>query len=258
MSSTKIPWADFTINPWVGCTKCRAGCLNCYAERLAYRLAAMGQENYATVLDGHKWNGKIAYQMEQLEKLKHWHKPRRVFVGSMTDIFHEKVPFVKIGHVLERMYYQNHHTYLIATKRPSRALEFAKWFAGDKFGLKWADHIHLLISCSTQKDLDEMAPVLFQIPAAVRGVSFEPLIEDIKCDWSFRGTLMNDTPDWVVVGCESGPHRRPCNIEWVRSIVRQGKEAGVAVYVKQLDVGGKVATDPKDFPADLQIREIPK
>lgn len=255
-TKTKIPWADLTINPWVGCTKCRAGCTNCYAERLAYRLAAMGQENYKTVLrkkdgwDGRNWNGKIAYQMEQLEKLKHWHKPRRVFIGSMTDIFHETVPFREIVWVFDAMYESTQHTYIIATKRPDKALAFAQWWDA-----RWSDHIHLVISCSTQKDLDEMAPVLLQIPAAVRGVSLEPLLEEIDLRKYLTGKL---GLAHVIVGCESGPKRRPCDIEWVRSIVRQCKDAGVAVYLKQLNIGGKVVTDPVKFPSELRWREYPK
>lgn len=262
--STKIPWAKETINPWVGCTKVREGCKNCYAERLAYRLAAMGQENYASVLDRRRWNGKIILQMEQLEKLEHWHKGRRVFIGSMTDIFHEVVSFHEIVRVFDAMYANMQHTYIIATKRPDKALAFSEWWMAEHhWAGGWAGHIHLLISCSTQKDLDEMAPVLFQIPAAVRGVSLEPLIEEVDIsqylpDIQIAGVEMEKWLDWAVVGCESGPRRRPCNIEWVRSIVQQCKETDVPVFVKQLDIGGKVASDPKDFPEDLRIRQYPE
>lgn len=262
--STGIPYVDETINPWVGCTKIRAGCLNCYAERCAYRLAAMRQENYKRVLDGRKWNGKIGYQMEQLQKLNNWHKPRRILVGSMTDIFHEKVPFCEIVRVFDAMYENTQHTFLITTKRPDRALELARYHKL----IHWPDHIWMGISCSTQRDLDEMGPILFDIPASHYWLSAEPLLENLNVEiWvsPFRvvdhgqgAVELDDLPifEHVVIGCESGPQRRPCNIEWVRSIVQQCKEADVAVYVKQLDLGGKVATDPKDFPEDLRIREI--
>lgn len=276
--STKIPWAKETINPWVGCTKVREGCKNCYAERLAYRLAAMGQENYATVLDGHKWNGKVVLQMEQLEKLKHWHKGRRVFIGSMTDIFHKNVPFEEISKVFEAMYENSQHTYIIATKRPERALTLAQLWQGASSThriQKWPGNIHLLISCSTQKDLDEMAPVLFQIPAAVRGVSFEPLLENIYIpqglyNHGFGYTHRQESGriNWAVIGCEKLAGNRPgrfCEDEkswWdaARDIRRHCMCATpeIAFYMKQGPVNGKVVSDPKYFPEDLKVRQYPK
>ena len=112
-------------------------------------------------------------------------------------------------------------------------------------------NVHWGISCSTQADVDRMAPVLLQIPAAVRWLSLEPLLENIDLRKYLRGITL------CIVGCESGPRRRPCDLAWVRSIARQTKEAGGLLYVKQLDINGKVVVDPKKFPSELRWREIP-
>lgn len=297
---TIIPWCDETINPWVGCTKVRAGCKNCYAERLAYRLAAMGQKNYKAVLDGHHWNGKIAYQMEQLEKLKHWRKSRRIFWCSMSDMFHKDVPFEYIDRIHTMIALTPQHTHLILTKRIDRAAAYYKeMYSGhrklgdalrvlnidglvNRLGIIGAfgyekdkqyhpfPNLHLVISCSTQKDLDEMAPVLFQIPASVRGLSAEPLLDDLDLGYTFSKAYKEGGGkpafDHVIVGCEKLAGHRPgrfCEDEsrwWqaARSLKEQCVAAGVAFYMKQGPINGKVVTDPAKFPEDLQIREYPK
>jgi len=117
-------------------------------------------------------------------------------------------------------------------------------------------NLHLGVTCENQRTADERIPVLLQIPAAVRFLSLEPLLEDIRLNpinFHYKGFI-----NWVIIGCESGPGRRPCKLEWVRNIVDQCKAAGVPVFVKQLDINGVVEHDINKFPEDLKIREYPK
>ena len=116
-------------------------------------------------------------------------------------------------------------------------------------------NLHLGVTCENQRTADERIPVLLQIPAAVRFLSLEPLLEDIRLNpinFHYKGFI-----NWVIIGCESGPGRRPCKLEWVRNIVDQCKAAGVPVFVKQLDINGVVEHDINKFPEDLKIREYP-
>ncbi len=123
-------------------------------------------------------------------------------------------------------------------------------------------NLWLGVTCENQKTADERTPILLQIPAAVRLVSVEPMLEPVNllnCNGVMAfGGIYGAFVNWVIIGCESGPNRRPCKLEWVQDLVAQCKAAGVAVFVKQLDINGKVIKDIKQFPKDLQIREYPK
>lgn len=251
MSDTKIEWADCVWNPIIGCSKCSPGCLNCYAERMAKRLYWMGMSYLPTHPEYMKFengwqDGHIELCEHRLDQPLHWRKPCRIFVCSMSDLFHPKVPFEFIYRVLnEGILAAPHHTYLILTKRVKRMAKFI----GD--GL-WSRNIHLGVSISNQAEADEKIPILLQIPAAVRFLSIEPMLGaiDINKDY-YDGFWWGDLLRWVVVGCESGPKHRPCKIEWVQSIVDQCKAAGVACFVKQINVNGKVIKMPKGFPQEL-------
>ena len=263
MSDTKIEWADKVWNPVVGCTKCSPGCLNCYAERMAKRLYWMGMAEpsklpeYMKFKDGWK-KGHIECCEHRLNQPLDWRKPKRIFVCSMSDLFHPKVPFEFICKVMDFTQKCPQHTFLILTKRP----ESAKLFYGGTSGMGLSapplHNVHLGVSISNQTEADEKIPILLQIPAAVRWLSIEPMLGPV--DLKFHLGLAKNHEDlrgligWVVVGCESGPGRRPCNTEWVRSIVAQCKAASVPVFVKQVNVQGKVIKMPQAWPQKLPER----
>jgi len=266
---TGIPYCDEVWNVTAGCTKCAPGCKNCWAEKWAARLAHIGQRKYQDVVDGNynnwflpKWNNKVYCDESILEQPLHWKKPRRIFVCSMSDLFHPRVPFEYMAEIFLIAQKCSTHTFLFFTKRIKRALEFYEWDYPLKLANSWGQlkNIQLILSLSTQKEADEKIPTLLQIPAAVRGLSIEPMLEPLNIirwldyggyeeDWGIR---------WVIVGCESGSNRRPCKIDWVRSIVQQCKAANVPVYVKQLSINGKVSRNPKEWPEDLRVQQYPK
>lgn len=304
---SKIEWTEETWNPVVGCSKCSPGCLNCYAERMAHRLASMGNDNpqYMGKTDANgKWTGKVECCPWILDKPLHWRKPRRIFVCSMCDLFHEKVPFEFVSKVFDTILECPQHIFQILTKRPERAKEY--FWDADVTNDYTIDegNVWLGVTVCNQQEADEKMPILLQIPAAKRFVSLEPLLGPVdlgkwlnlwcvKCGWdgqfgySKSGRLQchacdkiqpawaedmvlrkveNDDEygfrqiDQVIVGAESkgGYPGRPCDIEDVRSIIRQCGDAGVARFVKQLHIDGKLVKDITKFPKDLQIREYPK
>ncbi|KKK75733.1 hypothetical protein LCGC14_2870780, partial [marine sediment metagenome] len=134
---TKISWADESWNPIVGCSKISAGCQNCYAERMAYRQACMGTEGYNTIVcQGQaRWTGKTVFQEHVLTKPLHWRNPRKIFACSMSDLFHESVPFEWVDRVFAVMSLRREHRFMLLTKRSGRMLEYIQ----DKY--RWADHI---------------------------------------------------------------------------------------------------------------------
>ena len=262
---SKIEWTKRTWNPVAGCSKCSPGCLNCYAERMAKRQVAMGcargGDNTATWIaysdainpDTGKWSGDVALRYDQLDKPLHWPKPCKIFVCSMSDLFHPKVPFGFIADLYEVTAKAPQHTYQILTKRISGAREFYK----DRV-FKTPKNLWLGVTVCTQAEAGEKIPILLQIPAAVRFVSIEPMLEWIDISkyllptsLSIDGHCWKPRPVWIIVGCESGPKRRPCKIEWVQSIVEQCKAANVKIFVKQINIDSKVVKMPKGFPQEL-------
>ncbi len=265
---SKIPWTEKTLNPVAGCTKVSAGCLNCYSEKMSYRLACMGQKKYQKVIstDGGVWNGEVFCDEKALEQPLHWKKPRMIFVNSMSDTFHEKVPFEFIKKMWDVSVKCQQHTFQYLTKRPKIALEFTQWMAGqDDISIAgWPRNCWLGTTCENQEWADKRIPTLLQIPAAVRFISAEPLLGDIDfeewdkktwicngcgecyshdddatcnhCGYAERHLEYRSRIDQVIIGAESnGSHPgRECKIEWVRNIVRQCLAAGVAVFVKQI------------------------
>lgn len=191
---TKIEWTDKTWNPVAGCTKISEGCKNCYAEKIANRLQHISStENYKFCLTDKKWNGHIT--LGDLEKPKKWKKPMMIFVCSMGDLFHENVEFRWLEKIWETICSTPRHTYQILTKRPQRILEFYKYL-GEKIkksgldsvpsnsdnALDYIDtpkHVWIGISVENQKAANERIPILLEIPAKVRFLSCEPLLEEI-------------------------------------------------------------------------------
>jgi len=192
---------------------------------------------------------------ERLDRPMHWRKPRTIFVNSMSDTFHEKVPVGFIEDMFYAMRQAPQHTYLLFTKRYARVLE---WYDNTCVASSihvtrrfFRHHVHLYFSASTQAEVNEAVPILLEIQAAKRGLSLEPCLDGIIIP-------QIEQLDSIIIGAESGPNRRPCKIEWIRDIVRQCTEAGVACYVKQMEINGKVSTNPAEWPDDLRVREMPK
>ena len=209
--TTSIEWTDVTWNPVTGCTKVSPGCKHCYAERMAKRLLAMGQERYA---DGFK----VTLQEDVVEQPLSWRKPRRIFVNSMSDLFHPEVPEGFIAQVFATMEKAHWHQFQILTKRPQRLRELAK-------DLPWPKNVWAGASVENEDYLWRVAE-LAAVPAAIRFLSLEPLIGPLPAI-SLKGI------DWVIVGGESGPGARPMAAEWVREIRRQCLTQGVAFFFKQ-------------------------
>jgi len=221
-TNSSIEWTEATWNPVVGCTVLSPGCTNCYAMRMAARLEAMGQPKYSGVTrrsgGRSKWNGRINLDHGSLEIPKRWKAGRMIFVNSMSDLFHEKVPLEFIKAVFATMVDTPQHTYQVLTKRAHRADELA----GE---LPWPKHIWLGVSVENAEYVDRIDR-LCRTPAAVKFLSLEPLLGPLD-NLSLSGI------DWAIAGGESGPGARPMLIEWVRSIRDQCVAANVAFHFKQ-------------------------
>ena len=209
--STSIEWTEASWNPVTGCTKTSPGCENCYAERMALRLKAMGQKNYR---DGFK----LAIHRDALRIPFSWKRPRTVFVNSMSDLFHEDIPLEFILAVFEVMNATPHHTYQMLTKRSERLLELSS-------NLDWADNIWMGVSVENQ-DYTFRIDHLREVDTAVRFISFEPLLNHIH-DLNLNGI------DWAIAGGESGPGARPMKYEWVTEIRDKCVQEGVPFFFKQ-------------------------
>jgi protein gp37 len=228
MAETSIEWTDATWNPVAGCTILSAGCTNCYAMRMAARLDAMGNEKYAdlTRKSGGRalWNGKIRVDQKSLLIPTTWSKPRKVFVNSMSDLFHQKVPPEFILQVWRVMQDTPRHTYQILTKRPNRMAEILN---GREFQV--LPNVWLGTSVEDERVLDRLDAIR-AVPAAIRFVSFEPLIGSVK------GADLTGI-HWAIVGGESGPRSREMRPNWVHEIKRLCQLSGTAFFFKQW--GGK-------------------
>lgn len=343
---SKIEWCDVVWNPTVGCSRVSSGCEHCFAQSFAHRglserhrgLTVMGSK-------GPRWTGEVRLVPEALGTPLRWRKPRRVFVNSMSDLFHESLPFETIAAVFGVMAASTQHTFQVLTKRPARMLEFFEWLGGavrflafppppiDKLAcladdaltphMSHADlsrafapgrgaktwplpNVWLGVSVEDQATADERIPPLLECPAAVRWVSYEPALGPVDfMKWldpytcsncGFHGSINDcdetccsdcdeaavyddaigsakcpkcgkddgtsdsvgftcpgcgsveswgrdyghkfegEAPllDWIVVGGESGPGARPFDVAWARSVIAQGRDAGVPVFVKQL------------------------
>jgi protein gp37 len=211
MSYSRIEWTEATWNPVTGCSKVSAGCLNCYAERMAKRLKAMGQPNY-------RHGFKVAVHEKALALPLKWKKPRLVFVNSMSDLFHKDVPLSFIKRVFDAMLKADWHCYQILTKRPERLLELDPKLA-------WAPHIWMGVTVEDATHKDRIHD-LRKTHAHVKFVSLEPLLSPL-------GRLPLKGIDWAIVGGESGPGARPMNPEWAISVRDQCERAGVPFFFKQ-------------------------
>jgi protein gp37 len=224
MADTSIEWTDATWNPVAGCTVLTAGCTKCYAMRMAARLEAMRVEKYAglTRKSGGraKWTGKIKLDHASLEIPTYWKKPRRVFVNSMSDLFHEKVPQEFVLRVWKVMEATPHHTYQILTKRPDRMATVLT-----SPGFVVLSNVWLGTSVEDGRVLHRIDE-LRAAPAAIRFISFEPLIGSVA-DGNLSGI------HWAIVGGESGPQARPMDPVWIDEIFDLCTDADAAFFFKQ-------------------------
>ena len=222
MADSSIEWTDCTWNPVAGCTVITAGCTNCYAMRMAARLAAMGSEKYRglTRKSGRRyvWTGTIRCDERTLDAPRTWDRPRRIFVNSMSDLFHESVPVPFIRSVWRVMQETPRHTYQILKKRPERMVELAR-------DLPLVPNVWLGTSVEDNRVLQRI-DALRQVPAAIRFISFEPLIGSVV-----GADLIGI--HWVIVGGESGPRARPMDPEWVNEIEAMCRNSGIAFFFKQ-------------------------
>ncbi len=226
MAETSIEWTDATWNPVAGCTVISPGCTNCYAMRMAARLEAMSVQKYSglTRRSGARsvWTGKITLDEKSLDTPRTWSKPRRIFVNSMSDLFHEAVPAEFIARVWRVIAETPRHTYQILTKRPERMGEIVA-------ELPWLKNVWLGTSVENADFLTRIEH-LRRVSAAVRFISFEPLIGSVV------GADLKDI-HWAIVGGESGPKARPMLELWVEEIETMCRRNGTAFFFKQW--GGK-------------------
>ncbi len=209
--TTSIEWTEATWNPVTGCTKVSPGCKHCYAERMAKRLQAMGQSRYARGF-------RVTLQEDLVDLPLRWRKPRRIFVNSMSDLFHDHVPLDLIRRVFETIRKAHWHHFQLLTKRAERLSTL-------RDALPWPHNLWVGVSVENEDYLWRIGH-LVEVPAAVRFLSLEPLLGPLP-DLGLEGI------DWVIVGGESGPGARPMSAEWVRDIRARCQAHRVPFFFKQ-------------------------
>ncbi len=311
-AQTSIEWTDRSWNPVRGCSRVSPGCDHCYAMRQAHRFNTSSPKSPyhgLTVLrpkdakrPGVDWSGRVRLVPDMLSEPLSWRKPQRVFVNSMSDLFHEALTNEEIAAVFGVMAAAPQHTFQVLTKRPKRAAAWFKWIKDqeehdggpscaqicalmaanrgadvDWLGVsaRWPlPNVWLGVSAENQETYNERVPVLVhQCAAALFWVSAEPLLGPLQ----LRGTGHIHL-GWIVVGGESGNGARPFDTDWARSLIAEGRESGIPIFVKQLGArpGFPIETledlqalqakrelkqrkwnEPHHWPADLRVREFP-
>jgi protein gp37 len=388
VAETAIEWCDKVWNPIVGCSRVSPGCVNCYAERTAHRQLHDAHRGLTVIRQGRPgWTGEVRFVPARLDDPRGWRKPRRIFVNSLSDVFHERLEHAQRAAIFGAMLFAPQHTYMVLTKRPAIAAAFEKWLVDTSeaegitirtllmiayfsaLGVEMRDEHHaevhqrerrgdrvqwwIGVTAEDQERADERIPILLtlRVLPTIRFVSYEPALGAVDlglssatCSccprWSSRWVRLHrhvradffgpgtrnvergvyratSNPhgalsvnglgikpeefealpglDWIIVGGESGPRARPFDLAWARSVVAQGRAAGVPVFVKQLGatphVGGACAGwattssergrhwrmddptdyplavyeirhgkggDPNEWPEDLRVREWPR
>lgn len=289
MGATSIEWTERTWNPVRGCSRVSEGCRNCYAERQAARfsgkIGTLNEDPYVPeygpfhrfvqITNGHpQWTGKVELIEKHLEDPLHWRKPCKVFVNSMSDLFHEALPDEAIDRVFAVMALCPGHTFQILTKRPGRMLQYLTRGVDDEFMRETMDeavqefqachanmhppgrwplpNVWLGVSVEDQKTADERIPLLLQTPAAIRFVSYEPALGPVDFRrWLTVTALRDRMLDWIIIGAESGPGARAFDIQWARNTIEQCKAAGVACFLKQLGAHPQEVA----YPQTVTLRE---
>lgn len=248
------------------CTKISQGCRGCWSEAINKRFG-----------NGVSFsNQQVEFELDQriLEQPLHWKKPRVIAVQWLGDLFHEQIPDIFIKNVVFASEAFSWHKYLFLTKRIERLKSiFDELYSED---VRPYDNVWLGVSICTQQEADEKIPILLKTPAAHRFVNLEPCLESIQIlKWLIPGAdglpeeieKYHDWVDWVLLGCESGPGRRPMKLEWARNIAEQCKAVGVPLWIKQLELEDwaksiykaktKVSKNMADWPEGLKIRQWP-
>lgn len=213
--SSAIEWTDSTWNPVTGCTKLSTGCDHCYAERFSERFRGVAGHPFETGFD-------LTLRPARLEQPKQWRRSRRIFVNSMSDLFHKTIPNTYIAQVFDTMEAADWHVYQVLTKRSSLMRNFVNRRFTDAPA---PEHIWLGVSIENTSTLSRLRH-LQQTNASVRFVSFEPLLGSL-------GEVDLSGIHWVIAGGESGPGARPVNVEWLRELRDHCIEQGVAFFFKQ-------------------------
>ena len=303
---TEISWTDSTWNPIRGCSVVSRGCENCYAMTVAARFSGKNPKTGADLpyaglayrnSSGAHWTGKVKFVGEHLEDPLKWKQPRRIFVNSMSDLFHEGVEDQWLNDIFGIMALAHWHTFQVLTKRPQRMLKYVsqgshgiieqfqqiqecggigprRMFRAldvkrrDSIPWEWPlPNVHLGVSVEDQKTADERIPLLLETPAAVRWVSIEPLLNDVSLRWAkwepWKKVGINSQYDGlrrldgIVIGGESGAGHREMPLESAINLARNAKAAGVSVFFKQ-DSGPRPGTQGR-IPDDVwAMKEWPK
>lgn len=243
--NSKIEWTNRTWNVVVGCTKVSPGCKHCYAIREAHRMEGNPNPKISSVYEGttdahgRNWTGKVKFVVERLHDPVSWKKPAMVFVNSMSDLFHEDLPFSVIAQIFETMRLAHWHTFQVLTKRPERMYAFWQWVQVSRIGLAeyWPlPNVWLGTSVENQEYADERIPELLNAPAVVHFLSCEPLLGPIDldlCGKHYGRDALNEMVNWVICGGESGHNARPMHPDWARSLRDQCQAANIPFLFKQ-------------------------
>lgn len=233
VEQSKIGWTTSTWNPVTGCTQISPGCANCYAKGITERFGG----DFSQVILHH----------DRMDQPLHWKKPRRIFVNSMSDLFHKDIPDSFLWAVFHVMAQTPQHIYQVLTKRPERmqawvesrleenrgSARFWSYIEGKDYRTAWPlENVWLGVSVENQHFADERIPLLLDTPAAVHWVSYEPALEAVDFE-PFIHWQRGEHVQWLVCGGESGSNRRPFNVAWAESAYMQCKDAGVPFFMKQ-------------------------
>lgn len=265
---THIEWSDASWNPTTGCSRVSDGCDHCYAEALSLRF---GWSKKPWLAENAEEN--VVLHPERLGIPSKWRKPQRIFVNSMSDLFHPRVPGEFINQVWNEMYNNPRHTFQVLTKRPKRLRDWTRRAAAAKgwpVEEMWPDWMWVGTSIESRDHVDR-ADLLRETPAAIRFISAEPLLGPLVPHWSPTGLsdpgwAWGDGYDqpgldlagisWLICGGESGPKARSLDLQWARDLRDACNVAGAAFFMKQTG-GLRPGTQLEDLPEDLRVREMP-
>jgi len=246
MGETKIEWTEATWNPVTGCTKVSPGCSRCYAEAIDHRFNHDKVGKLPWAFPASRGGRGVTLHPERLDLPLQWKRPRMIFVNSMSDLFHEDVPFEFIARVWDTMFTTlingPGHIYQILTKRPDRMLAFSKWMNEHELRRIDYDNAWLGVSVENQLWAERRISILARISARVRFVSVEPMLGPVDLKpYFFQCSGCHQIPcackglaiQQVICGGESGPRFRPMNLDWARSLRDQCQTAGVPFFYKQ-------------------------
>jgi len=244
VQKSKIEWTEATWNPVTGCAKVSPGCAHCYAETFAERWRGVAGHHYEQGFDLRLWPSRLDQPLK-------WRAPRRIFVNSMSDLFHPDVPTDFVRRVFDVMAKADRHVFQVLTKREERLLELAPM-------LSWPANVWVGVTIENRRFVHR-ADYLRQVPAAIRFVSAAPLLTEVR-----RLDLAGI--HWVIAGGESGPRARPLDLSWVIELAERCTAEGVAFFMKQLgsvlakQLGSadRKGTDLDAFPPELRRREMPE